>query len=59
MTTARFTKEAVSYATKIDKRVVLLDGERLASLMFDFGLGVTPTKTYVVKRIDTDFFDES
>jgi len=39
-------------------RVVLIDGERLAQLMVENGLGVSTVATYEVKRIDGDFFSE-
>ena len=42
----------------IDVKVVLLDGIQIASLMIDHGVGVTPVATYVVKRLDSDYFEE-
>lgn len=59
LTTGSFTKEAQEYVQVLDKTVVLIDGERLASLMIEFDLGVTPEHVYEVKRIDSDFFDDS
>jgi len=38
--------------------VVLIDGETLADLMIDFDIGVSVSETYLVKKIDFDFFDE-
>ena len=32
--------------------------QQLASLMTDFGIGVTPVTTYEVKRVDGDHFSE-
>lgn len=58
ITTSSFTKEALASATKHDARIVLIDGERLAMLMIDYGLGVTLEATYEVKRIDSDYFAE-
>jgi restriction system protein len=37
---------------------VLIDGEKLATLMIDHGLGVTTVASYDVKRIDSDYFSE-
>jgi len=59
ITTSTFTADAVDYASKIDTKVVLIDGELLATLMMDFDLGVSVTATYSVKRIDSDYFDEN
>lgn len=58
ITTSDFTKEAREYVTHIDNKVVLLDGEQVASFMIDFNLGVTTVATYEEKRIDSDFFLE-
>jgi len=58
ITTSDFSKEAIEYATRIDNRIVLIDGETLWNLMIDCGLGVSTVATYEVKRIDNDYFDE-
>jgi restriction system protein len=36
---------------------VLIDGRRLAELMIDFDVGVTPAAVYSVKRVDSDYFE--
>ena len=58
ITTSNFSAEAREYVERIDKRIVLIDGEQLASLMYDYGIGVATTATYAVKRVDPDFFGE-
>lgn len=58
ITTATFSKEASDYASRIDSRIVLIDGNRLCSLMIDHGVGVTGVATYAVQRIDNDYFSE-
>jgi restriction system protein len=58
ITTGTFTNDAASYVDRIEPRVVLIDGRRLAELMIDFELGVGTARTYHVKRIDSDYFDE-
>jgi len=58
ITTASFSREAVDYASRIENKIVLIDGERLAQLMIDHNLGVSPMATYEVKRIDSDYFAE-
>ena len=50
------TKEALASATKHDARIVLIDGEKLATRMIDHGLGVTLEAGYEVKRIDAGSF---
>jgi restriction system protein len=58
ITTSDFSKEAVEYASRIESKIVLIDGEQLWNLMIDFGIGVSTTATYEVKRIDNDYFSE-
>ena len=58
ITTSSYTAEAIDYASRIDTKVVLIDGQRLSALMIDFDVGVSPSATYGVKRIDSDYFDE-
>jgi len=56
ITTSGFTPDAHEYVNRIEKRIVLIDGERLAQLMIDHGVGVADVETYVVKRVDEDQF---
>lgn len=58
LTTSGFSVEATQYASFIDSRIVLIDGEKLAGLMIDAGIGVSKVATYDVKRLDSDYFDE-
>lgn len=58
ITTGSFTKEAEQYVATIDPKVVLIDGNRLVSLMIDYNLGVSTVDSYEIKRIDSDFFLE-
>ena len=56
--TSQFTQEAKEYVERIGKKVVLIDGERLADLMIDYGIGVTEVTRYEVKKLDLDYFGE-
>ncbi len=58
LTTSAFTREAVEFAANIEAKVVLIDGGRLAELMIKHSVGCTPSQTFVVKRIDSDYFTE-
>lgn len=58
ITTSSFTKEARDYAEGLETKVILIDGGMLTELMFDFGTGVSTESTYVVKKIDSDFFED-
>jgi restriction endonuclease Mrr len=44
ITTSQFSKNAREYVNRIEKRIVLIDGEQLAQLMMDFGVGVAGDK---------------
>ncbi len=58
ITTSLYTSEATDYASRIDTKVVLIDGQLLANLMMDFDVGVSVSASYIVKRIDSDYFEE-
>ena len=60
ITTSTFSKEAEESLNHLpsDVSVVLIDGITLANYMVEFNLGVTVKKTYEVKRIDSDYFED-
>ncbi|MCJ7445494.1 MAG: restriction endonuclease [Methanotrichaceae archaeon] len=58
ITTSQFTQDAKDYANKIEKKIVLVDGDQLAQLMIDHNVGVAEKATYTIKRIDLDYFGE-
>jgi restriction system protein len=57
ITTSSFSREAHTYASSIQTTIVLLDGNQLAELMIDHGVGVTPVKRFEIKRVDSDYFN--
>lgn len=58
VTTAEFTKEAEQTAEYLSKRIVLINGKRLADLMIRHGVGCRVEETLQVKKIDEDFFQD-
>lgn len=58
ITTSGFSREAHDYLSRIETRIVLIDGQRLARLMFENGVGVATRQTFAIKSVDSDFFDE-
>ncbi len=58
ITTSQFSKDALEYIGMIEKKVVLIDGKRLAELMVQYDLGVAPKESYQIKAIDTDYFSD-
>ena len=59
LTSGSFSSEAAAYVEHIDPKVVLIDGRRLAELMVDFEVGVATARTYHVRRVDSDYFEEA
>lgn len=57
ITTSKFSDQAVSYATNVPTRIILIDGKRLTDLMIRFGVGIQVRETYKVVEIDEDFFE--
>lgn len=58
ITTSGFSQDAEEYASRIDSRIILIDGARLTRLMVDHNVGVSTVGVYEVKKIDSDFFTE-
>jgi restriction system protein len=58
VTTSRFTNDAEDYAERVAARLVLINGDLLANLMVKYNIGVQDRETYVIKRIDEDFFED-
>ena len=56
ITTSSFSNDAKNYVQKIEKKIVLIDGKRLAHLMIEHNVGVIVRKTYALKKVDQDFF---
>ena len=56
-TRSTFTGQAKTFAERSMKRIVLVDGARLARMMIQYGVGVTRVQTYAVCRVDADFFE--
>ncbi|REE04252.1 restriction endonuclease [Citricoccus muralis] len=57
ITTSTFTQNARDYAKSIPTRVILIDGQRLVSLMIKYRVGVQVEQSYDVVGIDEDFFE--
>jgi restriction system protein len=58
ITTSYFSSEAKEYVKNIDSKIILIDGDELASLMFESNTGVSTESKYELKKIDTDYFSE-
>lgn len=58
LTTSSFPKSAKEFVDKCSHQIILIDGEKLAGLMIEHNVGVSVRKTYQIKRIDLDYFNE-
>ncbi len=58
ITTSNFSSDAEDYVSRIDAKVVLIDGETLAQLMIEHNVGVSTVSMYEVKKVDSDYFSE-
>ena len=48
----------IPYVTNIESKIIFIDGSRLAELMIEHNVGVTPVASYEIKKIDSDYFIE-
>jgi len=58
ITTSSFTKEAQEYASLIESKIILIDGDHLSRLMAEHNIGVSTVGQYEVKKLDSDYFNE-
>lgn len=58
ITTSQFSQEARDYVNRIEKRIVLIDGDQLTQLMMDHNIGVSQVASYTIKKLDQDYFED-
>lgn len=56
VTTTSYTREAVDYASRTTRRIVLIDGTRLCRLLINYGVAVRTSRTIEIKEIDHNYF---
>jgi restriction system protein len=59
ITTSGFQPGVQGYLRGVKNKIVLIDGDQLAALCIEFGIGVVVEETISLKKIDLDFFDEA
>ncbi len=57
ITTSNFTRDALDYVERTEKKIVLINGAQLANLMIENTIGVAPVASYDVKKLDLDYFE--
>ncbi|WP_449257981.1 restriction endonuclease [Chlorobium limicola] len=58
ITTSDFSEGSRDFASNISSKIILIDGNQLADLMIEYGVGVSTIVTYELKKLDSDFFVE-
>lgn len=58
ITTSNFSKEAIEFVKSVDSKIILIDGEKFAELMYENNIGFQKQDVYELKQIDDDFFLE-
>ncbi len=57
ITTSSFSREARGYVDNLrEKTIKLIDGDLLADLMIKYGIGLEKEQTYIVYKINEDFY---
>lgn len=58
ITTSNYSKEALDYTAYNETKIVLIDGIKLSRLMLEYNLGCSVSKSFEIKKIDLDYFEE-
>lgn len=58
ITTSTFPQSVYEFVTQVEYKIVLIDGERLSNLMIEHNVGLSTINEYLVKKIDSDYFEE-
>lgn len=58
VTTSDFSRDATSYLERVQHRIRLINGQKLAGLMIQYGVGVRARSTYTIHSVDEDYFSE-
>ncbi len=57
ITTSRFTADAQQFADNLSTQTIrLINGQELANLMIEYGVGVVIADTYAIKKLDENYF---
>ena len=58
ITTSTFSPQAREYVEQIQRKIVLVDGQKMADLMIEHDVAVHTYRTIALKRVDADDFEE-
>jgi len=57
VTTSSFDNSAIQKAKESHHKIILIDGESLVDLMYQYNVGVQVSGSYEMKKVDNDFFE--
>ena len=57
ITTSSFDAAAVRKAREAHHTIILIDGDKLVDLMYEYNVGIKIKDTYEIKEVDIDFFE--
>jgi len=57
ITTSSFSSDAREYIHHFEKRIVLVDGATLASLLIQHNVGLAVESSYTIKKVDQDYIE--
>jgi len=59
ITTSSFSQGAITYAGSLNgaTTLILIDGQQLASYLYDYGVGLQVEQTIQIKKLDSEFWD--
>lgn len=57
ITTGSFSLDALGYVSRIDSKIILIDGKKLTEYMIDNNVGVSAERSYIIKKINSDYFE--
>ncbi|HWR35401.1 MAG TPA: restriction endonuclease [Clostridia bacterium] len=58
ITTSSYNENARDYVRTVGVKIALIDGQKLAHLMYEHNVGVSDRRTLVLKSVDSDYFLE-
>lgn len=57
VTTDSFVSTVANVSSNSGIRIIFIDGQQLVRLMYDYNVGVTAEDSFVIKKIDADYFE--
>lgn len=59
VTTSDFSRDASAYVDRVQHRIRLINGQKLAALLIQYGVGVRARSNYTIHAVDEDYFSEA